>query len=37
MQIDMATIKSDNDARQLNDIADIYGLNELINEPTRYR
>ena len=33
MNIDMATTKSDNDARQLNNIADIYG--QLINEPTR--
>ena len=33
MNIDMATTKSDNDARQLNNIADICG--QLINEPTR--
>ena len=33
MNIDMATTKSDNDARQLNNIAAIYG--QLINEPTR--
>ena len=33
MHIDMATTKSDIDARQLNNIADICG--QLINEPTR--
>ena len=36
MNADMATTtESDNDARQLNKIADIYGLHQLINEPTR--
>ena len=36
MNADMATTtESDNDARQLNNIADIYGLHQLINEPTR--
>ena len=29
------TTESDNDARQLNNIAYIYGLHQLINEPTR--
>ena len=33
MNIDMAITKSVNDARQLNNIANIYG--QLINEPTR--
>ena len=33
MNIDMDTTKSDNDTRQLNNIADIYC--QLINEPTR--
>ena len=32
---DMATTKSDNNARQLNNVANIYGLHQLINEPTR--
>ena len=31
----MTTTKSDNDARQLNNIVDNYGLHQLINEPTR--
>ena len=36
MNADMATTtESDNDARQLNNIADIYGLHQLINEPIR--
>ena len=34
MNADMATTKSYNAARQLNNIADIYGLHQLINEPT---
>lgn len=34
MNADMATTKFDNDARQLNNIADIYGLHQLINEAT---
>ena len=33
MNINMDTTKSDNDTRQLNNIADIYC--QLINEPTR--
>ena len=35
MNADMTTIKSDNDARQLNNIVDNYGPHQLINEPTR--
>ena len=34
MNIDMDTTKSDNDTRQLNNIADIHC--QLINEPTRF-
>ena len=35
MNADMDTTKFNNDVRHLNNIADIYGLHQLINEPTR--
>ena len=31
MNADMTTTKSDKDARQLNNIVDIYGVHQLIN------
>ena len=34
MNVDMASTKYDNDVRQLKSIADIYGLHQLIKEPT---
>ena len=34
MNADMATTKFNNDVRHFNNIADIYGLYQLINEPT---
>ena len=35
MNADMATTKFNNDVCHLNNIADIYGLHQLIKEPTR--
>ena len=35
MNVDMASTNNDNNVRQLANIADIYGLRQLISEPTR--
>jgi len=35
MNADMASTNYDSDVRQLSNIADIYGLHQLISEPTR--
>ena len=35
MNADMASTNNDNNVRQLTNIADIYGLRQLISEPTR--